>query len=124
MQIRGRNDPCPCGSGKKYKKCCLPHDTGPGPALDEVGKTRAKAFKDMSEEKWEEAVAQFKSIEHKVEDPPTVLRAIASCYDAMDDYLRAGEYYEKALAAAPGEQRFDITYQLGISRGCAGRIDK
>ncbi|MEC4051728.1 SEC-C metal-binding domain-containing protein [Myroides odoratimimus] len=18
-----RNDPCPCGSGKKYKKCCL-----------------------------------------------------------------------------------------------------
>ncbi len=22
----GRNDPCPCGSGKKYKKCCLPGD--------------------------------------------------------------------------------------------------
>jgi hypothetical protein len=22
----GRNDPCPCGSGKKYKKCCLPSD--------------------------------------------------------------------------------------------------
>ncbi len=22
----GRNDPCPCGSGKKYKNCCL--DTG------------------------------------------------------------------------------------------------
>jgi len=20
----GRNDPCPCGSGKKYKKCCFP----------------------------------------------------------------------------------------------------
>ncbi|MDR0942113.1 MAG: SEC-C domain-containing protein [Holosporales bacterium] len=19
----GRNDPCPCGSGKKYKKCCF-----------------------------------------------------------------------------------------------------
>ena len=19
-----RNDPCPCGSGKKYKRCCLP----------------------------------------------------------------------------------------------------
>ena len=18
----GRNDPCPCGSGRKYKKCC------------------------------------------------------------------------------------------------------
>lgn len=21
--LAGRNDPCPCGSGKKYKKCCL-----------------------------------------------------------------------------------------------------
>jgi uncharacterized protein len=20
---QGRNEPCPCGSGKKYKKCCL-----------------------------------------------------------------------------------------------------
>jgi hypothetical protein len=25
-QKYGRNDPCPCGSGKKYKKCCLIHD--------------------------------------------------------------------------------------------------
>jgi len=25
----GRNDPCPCGSGKKYKKCCL--QRGPDP---------------------------------------------------------------------------------------------
>ena len=23
----GRNDPCPCGSGKKFKKCCLPLGT-------------------------------------------------------------------------------------------------
>ncbi|GAB4189192.1 MAG: hypothetical protein Tsb0015_09780 [Simkaniaceae bacterium] len=22
MNKAGRNDPCPCGSGKKYKKCC------------------------------------------------------------------------------------------------------
>ena len=21
-KVAGRNDPCPCGSGKKYKKCC------------------------------------------------------------------------------------------------------
>ena len=25
----GRNDPCPCGSGKKFKKCCLGKETGP-----------------------------------------------------------------------------------------------
>ena len=26
MSKTGRNDPCPCGSGKKYKKCCLAKD--------------------------------------------------------------------------------------------------
>jgi preprotein translocase subunit SecA len=26
----GRNDPCPCGSGKKYKKCCLAKDLAMG----------------------------------------------------------------------------------------------
>jgi uncharacterized protein len=25
----GRNDPCPCGSGKKFKKCCGSSDIGP-----------------------------------------------------------------------------------------------
>jgi tetratricopeptide (TPR) repeat protein len=26
MPKTGRNDPCPCGSGKKYKHCCLERD--------------------------------------------------------------------------------------------------
>ncbi len=26
----GRNDPCPCGSGQKYKKCCLPREESRG----------------------------------------------------------------------------------------------
>jgi tetratricopeptide (TPR) repeat protein len=26
MSKLGRNEPCPCGSGKKYKKCCEVHD--------------------------------------------------------------------------------------------------
>ena len=26
----GPNDPCPCGSGKKYKKCCMHKDTAAG----------------------------------------------------------------------------------------------
>ena len=28
MNRVGRNQPCPCGSGKKYKKCCLAMETG------------------------------------------------------------------------------------------------
>jgi len=31
----GRNHPCPCGSGKKYKKCCLLKESVPGAASAE-----------------------------------------------------------------------------------------
>jgi SEC-C motif-containing protein len=32
----GRNNPCPCGSGKKFKKCCLIQPTKGGMSLDEL----------------------------------------------------------------------------------------
>jgi len=38
----GRNDPCPCGSGKKYKKCCGPvaaPSSAPGKAADAATET-------------------------------------------------------------------------------------
>ncbi|PHM66122.1 preprotein translocase subunit SecA [Xenorhabdus stockiae] len=35
----GRNDPCPCGSGKKYKRCCM----------DSVSKQQAKLLDDISQ---------------------------------------------------------------------------
>ncbi len=41
----GRNDPCPCGSGKKYKKCCLGKlggKTGPDDMQDIIAEVRNK----------------------------------------------------------------------------------
>ena len=43
-----RNDPCPCGSGKKYKHCCLPKEvaarqTRPSPTItDPHGKPKKR----------------------------------------------------------------------------------
>lgn len=34
----GRNDPCPCGSGLKFKKCCLNKPNKPPPDLQKVPK--------------------------------------------------------------------------------------
>lgn len=39
----GRNHPCPCGSGKKYKKCCLLKESGQGPAPAEPGPRKPPA---------------------------------------------------------------------------------
>lgn len=36
MSAIGRNDPCPCGSGKKYKRCCLGKDV-PAPGAWTAG---------------------------------------------------------------------------------------
>jgi hypothetical protein len=33
----GRNQPCPCGSGKKYKKCCSSKEKSPTSAAPELG---------------------------------------------------------------------------------------
>ena len=43
MDKIGRNDPCPCGSGKKYKQCCLHEgDARPGFTADDRNSALAK----------------------------------------------------------------------------------
>jgi len=39
----GRNDPCPCGSGKKYKKCCLKKDEEARRAQEEARRDQEEA---------------------------------------------------------------------------------
>ena len=34
MNNTGRNNPCPCGSGKKFKKCCLNKPYQPSPEME------------------------------------------------------------------------------------------
>ena len=41
----GRNDPCPCGSGKKYKKCCLLAETAAVETPEEFLRRRIRAVK-------------------------------------------------------------------------------
>jgi|GEM_PF-4194091 hypothetical protein len=36
MMKTGRNDPCPCGSGKKYKQCCLRRDEAAAPFIKQA----------------------------------------------------------------------------------------
>lgn len=46
----GRNDPCPCGSGRKYKLCCLPLESGSATPPERTGGVRAAA---RSAKAWE-----------------------------------------------------------------------
>ena len=119
-----RNDPCPCGSGLKYKKCCLKKNQ-PSENLDpEAARLRAEAFKEMSQENFEEAVRLFSSCLQLSTEPHEILEAIAACYDGLEDYSSAMEYYAKALEVAPVPSQRDLNYRLGVAAGCAENFDR
>jgi hypothetical protein len=50
----GRNDPCPCGSGKKYKQCCLGKDE----AKERAARKKAEAEAPVPTEAVEAAHAE------------------------------------------------------------------
>jgi tetratricopeptide (TPR) repeat protein len=54
MSKVGRNQPCPCGSGKKYKQCCLEVDEAarsaalpPRPALQAAGQVNLGSYDEL-----------------------------------------------------------------------------
>lgn len=42
MQDVGRNDPCPCGSGKKFKQCCMKQTSSSSAPQRQLKKISAK----------------------------------------------------------------------------------
>lgn len=67
----GRNDPCPCGSGKKYKKCCLGLDRQAGVSPSQAGSVRQAA---TSANEWE---ADIVPLPGGLEDNPAARLAVA-----------------------------------------------
>ena len=59
-----RNAPCPCGSGKKYKKCCLEKDTAAARAAEE----QLQAERAAREAEWERMRKEQDAL--RVEDEP------------------------------------------------------
>lgn len=55
----GRNDPCPCGSGKKFKHCCMgrENNTASGHGAAGMSETLRKALEDQQFNSQEEAQA-------------------------------------------------------------------
>jgi hypothetical protein len=111
MAGAGRNDPCPCGSGKKFKKCCLGKDRGsearilreqegPGPA--------AKALdwiqQNFPEEAWVAVIGQY--CEGLTEDELQELRGLPAQVRDMF-FLNAHEWVLAEGVAADGRRFID-----------------
>ncbi len=63
----GRNEPCLCGSGRKYKQCCLPKDEALDAAARKVKAEIAAAVEVPAEDV--EASAAPRPPKHRTEQP-------------------------------------------------------
>lgn len=81
----GRNDPCPCGSGKKYKQCCLRKD-------EEAERAAMAALNQAKQEDLQKTADQFAAAYE--ED-----LALTEASNAAHDLVRAGKLDEAEQAA-------------------------
>ncbi|MCI5159653.1 MAG: hypothetical protein D3906_14745 [Candidatus Electrothrix sp. AUS1_2] len=99
MAKLGRNEKCPCGSGKKYKKCCLPdygrNDIDPD---EELLLTLTNAVPDFIEKGDLAAAERICNVLLK-EYPDQIegLQRSAEVCAAQGKLATAIEYYDKAI---------------------------
>ena len=87
MAKPGRNDPCPCGSGKKYKQCCLAKDEAAAHAASPTAETKQSRRKARAE-----ALAETAADDAAAED-------LAEASNAVIGMVRAGRLDEAETAA-------------------------
>jgi tetratricopeptide (TPR) repeat protein len=91
----GRNDPCPCGSGKKYKHCCLERDRAVelAPAVRQrVALQAQKANQAAQQKDYQAELLQSQATWQEAQ-------ALDAASNAVIDLIRAGRLDEAEQAA-------------------------
>jgi hypothetical protein len=109
-----RNDPCPCGSGRKYKHCCL--------QKDEAAASAARASAQQEVQAQDEALLDAMSRHTEQMD------ALISASNAVLAQIRAGALDEAEAAARDLLVRFPEAYdgydRLGQVHEARGELQK
>ena len=115
----GRNAPCPCGSGKKYKKCCLLQEDGTKryspkrkearfiPVYSPLDKLSNSVVDLIGKNKLDKAEAVSRKLLKKYPDQIDGFNRLAMVYEARGDKKKAAEYYRKAADFAKSNEGFD-----------------
>jgi tetratricopeptide (TPR) repeat protein len=118
-----RNAPCPCGSGKKYKRCCLkkiedqrtgarraaPTAKPPGRALeeDDLDELSNRAVDLIKLGKLDEAEAVGHKLLQHYPEVPDGLERLAAVHEAQGDFAKAARYYRLAAELIEGHDDYD-----------------
>ena len=113
----GRNAPCPCGSGKKYKKCCLMSKAGKGqkyasstkfiPVFTQLDQLSNSVVDLIKQERLDEAEAMSHKLLTDYPDQVDGLNRLAMVYEAREEKSKAADYYQKAANFAESNSGFD-----------------
>jgi len=112
-----RNAPCPCGSGKKYKKCCLLQQDGKkqvsAPAINyipvytELDQLSNSVVNLIKQNKLDEAEAVSRKLLTDYPDQIDGFDRLAQVYEARGDKIKAAQYYRKSADFAKSNPGFD-----------------
>lgn len=95
-----RNDPCPCGSGKKYKKCCLEKDQAAERAA--FAQVAAKAAAKTPVKTATSDPARVKALREAFDEA----QALDNASNAVVDLVHAGKLDEAEQAARELLERY------------------
>lgn len=122
MTKPSRNAPCPCGSGNKYKKCCLAKDEATAHrATDEQRRLlETVAWEDdglddlsnsvldlIKERRFDDALAACQRLLDEWPEVVDGLERSAMVYKAMGKHDQALDYYRRALAFTERDDQRD-----------------
>ncbi len=98
----GRNQPCPCGSGKKYKQCCLASDEAarvaalPPPTLQAAGQTTFGSYEEI--ERLDRLSNGALDLIHagRLDEAERLCEQLLSEFpDLFDGHMRLGQLYRR-----------------------------
>ena len=125
-----RNAPCPCGSGKKYKKCCLLRkeaetleqrrilEQNVGKALvevDDLDDLSNSVLDLIDAEKFDEAESVCNELRKRYPDQVDGIERMAMVYEARGENGKASEYYMRTaefMRSNPGFDKEGIQWAL------------
>ncbi|MBK9132679.1 MAG: tetratricopeptide repeat protein [Gammaproteobacteria bacterium] len=150
MNTVNRNEPCPCGSGRKYKKCCLAQGVDPAEAAYNLGVTafgtghldeavacfrRALALRPgfaeahnnlgltfLSQDRLEASAQAFRAALAARPDYGHALFNLAGVALRLGDLPAAIDAYQRVVTLSPADA--DARHQLGKALLRSGRVDE